>query len=63
MHAKHDRGRLRLGLLSVILVSFFVGCGGPSTATGPVSSTGAKAGERRKEMADFMKNQKPSSRR
>ena len=51
----HRRGFL-LGTLSFLTTGFLVGCGGASTTPGPTSSVDPKGGTRRKEMADFIKN-------
>ena len=45
---------------TLVLASLLVGCGGTTTAPATNSTDDSKAGPRRKEMADFMKNQKPA---
>jgi hypothetical protein len=56
-HAGRPHG---FGYLSIVLAGLLAGCGG-NDGGGSASSTEVKAGTRRKEMADFMKNQSPNA--
>ncbi len=57
MHARHAVSRFRLGCVSLLLGGLLAGCGG--TDTGDSSGNDPKAGARRKEMQNYMKNQPP----
>ncbi len=60
MSAYHARPHKRpVAYLAAILTVFLIGCGDSSTPSDPVSGQDPKAAPRRKEMADFMKNQPP----
>ena len=59
MRARHAFGRCRLGCLSLLLAGLLAGCGGPPKDDGSSASGDPKAGTRRKEMSNFMKDQPP----
>jgi hypothetical protein len=59
LHARE--GRLRAALVTGILTSFLIGCGGDSSSSAGNSSTNPKTAARRKENADFLLKNEPAA--
>jgi hypothetical protein len=60
MRVRHAVGRFRLVCLSLLMAGLLAGCGGSGGSAIPTAPE-RQAGQRRKEMSDFMKNQSPTN--
>jgi hypothetical protein len=63
MRARLVSARARSALISLWIAGLLAGCGGPPAGDGSSTSTDSKAGARRRDMENFMKNQPPGGTR